>query len=396
MTPLQRIETRAGEIRIRLTEIATDDLTEETRSELDTLRTEYADVERRANALRLAGDPTANPSAVENSDGRELRALIHRASVGAIFEAALEHRSTDGAERELQDHFHLSGNQVPLAMLLETRAVTPAPANVGQDQEAVIPQVFPDSVAAFLGVGMPVVGVGEHVFPVLTAGATGQNPAENTAINPLDDTGAFTADVLSPGRLQTSFLYSREDRARMMGLDAALRQNLSDALSDGLDDAVVAGTNGLLTGTNLDNNNVSTETTYALYREQFAYGRVDGKYASATSDLRVVMGSGTFQHAASQYRGNNDNTDGLMALGAAGIPVRVSAHVPAVASTKQNAIVRLGMRTDMVAPLWEGVTVINDEISKSAEGQIRLTAVLLYAVKIIRKAGFHKQQIQNA
>ena len=281
-------------------------------------------------------------------------------------------------------------------MLLETRAVTPAPANVGTDQQPIIPAVFPQSVAAFLGIDMPTVGVGEAVFPVLTSGATAQTPAENAATNPTEDTGAFSADVLSPARLQTSFLYSREDRARFAGMDSALRENLSDALADGLDKAIIAGTNGLLTGTNIPNNNVSAVTSYALYREQFAYGRVDGKYASMTSDLRVVMGSGTFAHAASQYRGNNDNTDALMALEAAGVGVRVSAHVPAVASTKQNAIIRLGSRRDAVAPIWEGVTLIPDEITKAAEGQIRVTAVMLHAVKILRAAGFYKQQTQHS
>ena len=74
--------------------------------------------------------------------------------------------------------------------------------------------------------------------------------------------------------------------------------------------------------------------------------------------------------------------------------VRVSAHVPAVVSTKQNNIARRGMRRDMVAPIWEGVTLIPDEISKTKSGEIVITAVLLHAVKILRAAGFHKQQVQ--
>ena len=45
--------------------------------------------------------------------------------------------------------------------------------------------------------------------------------------------------------------------------------------------------------------------------------------------------------------------------------VRVSAHVPAVASNKQNNVIRLGMRRDMVAPIWEGITLLPDEITKA-------------------------------
>ena len=116
--------------------------------------------------------------------------------------------------------------------MLETRAVTPAPGQVAQNQSAIIPGVFPMSCAAFLSIDMPTVATGDAVFPVLTTSADVHTPAENAAA--AETTGSFAADVLSPARLQASFFYSREDRARFSGMDEALRSNLSDALSDGL------------------------------------------------------------------------------------------------------------------------------------------------------------------
>ena len=50
----------------------------------------------------------------------------------------------------------------------------------------------------------------------------------------------------------------------------------------------------------------------------------------------------------------------------------------------------------MVAPIWDGVSLIPDEITKASEGQIRITAVMLYAAKILRADGFYKQQSQHA
>ena len=41
-----------------------------------------------------------------------------------------------------------------------------------------------------------------------------------------ETTGAFSANQLSPSRLQSSFFYSREDRARFANMDLALRENL--------------------------------------------------------------------------------------------------------------------------------------------------------------------------
>ena len=346
----------------------------------------------------VAATSLAEPIPEERRDdaqGGELRAMITAANVGAIFEAVMEHRAIDGREGELQRHYGLASNSIPLALLREElRAVTPGAGEVGQSQQPILDYVFPMSVGAFLGVDMPTVPVGDAVFPVLTSKLTVTAAAENGTAP--ETTGAFSADVLTPARLQASFFYSREDRARFAGMDAALRENLSMGLGDALDAQIVNGTNGLLNGTVLANHNVTTETTYELYREQFAYGRVDGRFAGTAGDIRIVMGSGAYAHAAAQYRGNNDNMDALASLMAATGGVRVSAHVPIVASTRQNAVIRLGNRRDMVAPIWEGIALIPDEITKAGDGQIVITAVMLHNVKVVRAEGFYKQQTQHA
>ena len=402
LTDLQKQLLRAGTIRTRLSELAgVQDMNDETRSELDALRSEYGDVERKVQALSIAEDAPRET----RSEDREWHDLVTGASVGAIFSAAMEHRSADGRERELQEHLGLKYNQIPLALLrydgeLETRATgpTPAPANVGSNQSEIIPDVFPASCASFLGVDTPSVGVGDAVFPVLITSADVGTPAENAA-QP-ETAGAFTADLLTPSRLQAAFIFSREDRARFAGMDAALRMNLSDALSDKLDREIIRGTNGLLTGTNLANHAASAVTTFANYKSDFAFGRVDGKWAMDAMDLRIVMGSATYAHSAITYRasGNNaDSTDAALEVLMRSVGgVKVSSHVPAVASSKQNAVIRLGARRDMVAPIWEGITLIPDEVTKAANGQIVITAVMLHAVKILRKDGFYKIESQHA
>ena len=411
MTKRQKLALEQSEKRQKINELlGLDELTDEQRGELDTLtkRMQHIEVEMRA-AIVAEGDEEQRMATEfgDEPEGRELRALIAGASAGAIFSATLEHRSTDGRTAELQKHFGLAPNQVPLAMLrsaVETRAVTPAPGDVGTNQQPIIPAVFPQSCAAFLGVDMPTVGVGEAVFPVLTTSAVVGVPAENAVPSGtgLDTegatTGAFAADVLSPSRLQAAFFYSREDRARFAGMDAALRMNLSEALSDKLDQQILNGDEGLLNGTNLANHNVSAVTSYATYRAEFGYGRVDGTYATGIGDIRMVVGSATYGHMAGQFRSTNAGdraaVEDLMDVTGG---VKVSAHVPALSgANKQNAVIRLGMRRDMVAPLWEGVTLIPDEVTKASSGQIVVTAVMLHAIKLLRAAGFYKQQAQTA
>ena len=402
MTDKQRLELRQSELRGKLAELAAAEGTDETRSEINTLGSEYTGNEARLRAFAISADTPLETRSNEDTQRQELR---DKANVGQLMFDLLNGRATSGAMAEYQKEFGLADNEISIRMLadtehanpehgLETRAVTGAPTNVGQNQQAIVPYVFPQSVAAYLGIDMPTVGVGEAVFPVLTSELTVGTPAENAAA--AETTGAFNAEVLSPARLQASFFYSREDRARFANMDAALRENLSMGLADGLDKQIIAGTNGLLTATNLANNNVTTATTFDLYMSQLAYGRVDGRYAGATGDIRLVMGSAVYAHAGATYRNTSVDRTVLDRLQEVTNGTRVSAHVPAEASNRQNAIVRLGMRRDMVAAVWENVAFIPDEITKAANGQIVVTAIMLHAVKIVRTAGFHKQQIQTA
>ena len=207
--------------------------------------------------------------------------------------------------------------------------------------------------------------------------------------------GVISGELLTPSKLQASMFFSREDQARFMGLDSALRMNLGDALSDGLDKQLISGTNGLLTGTNLSNNNVTAVTTYALYRSGLLFSRVDGQFAPEPADIRIIMGSPTLAHAASQYRSTNSDSSAYDLLARDSGGVRVSAHVPGVASHRQNALIRLGSRMDMVQAVWDGITIVVDEISQLDEGEIKLSGIMLQATKILRSGGFSKRQTQH-
>ena len=291
MTPIQELEIRAGVIRQRLATIgAMTELTDETRSELDTLKLEYTDNDSKRAALTIAGDAPVTHIETRSAEGREFRSLVNGSNVGEIFDAALGKRAVEGATRELQDHFRLDSNQVPLALLvkdwpdadkLETRAVTPAPSDVGTEQQSIIPYVCPASSASYLGVSQPSVSVGEKVFPVLTKQLDVRTPIEGGEA--AETTGSFSADVLTPSRIQAAFEYSREDRARFSEMDAALRANLSEGLSDGLDKQILSGTNGLFSGTNLTNNNQTTNDDFDSYLSNLCWNQIDGRYASMPS-----------------------------------------------------------------------------------------------------------------
>ena len=169
-------------------------------------------------------------------------------------------------------------------------------------------------------------------------------------------------------------------------------------MSDGLDQQILAGTEGLFTGTKLANHNVTAVTSYANYRSELGYGRVDGTYAGSVGDLKIVMGAETYGHAAGVFRsanaGDRAALEDLMSVTGG---VKVSAHVPAATGAhKQECVIRLGSRRDMVSPIWEGIVLLPDELTLADKGQIKITAVMLHAVRILREAGFYKQQTQHA
>lgn len=375
--------------------------TEAQASELAAAKAKYRELEGEYRAAVKAEDAAEERAAEDangetrNGDGAsvELRQLERKASIEDVVRAALSGAQSTGATGELQQHLGLQGNAVPLALLREERAATPAPADVGATQAAIVMPLFARTAASFLGVEMPTVGVGERVYPVLTTRPTVSAPAAGAEV--AETTGAFDAEVLSPKRLQASFYFRLEDLAKFQGMEAALRTALNDGLGEALDNAIINGADGLLTGTNLADNAASAEATWADYRSQLAYGRVDGRWADSVSQLRVLVNPATYAHASTQYRTQNaDGRSALAELEAETGGVRVSALMPAVASKKAEAIVRRGMEPAMVAPVWEGVRIIRDEVTKAATGEVVLTAIMLFSAKIIRAAGFHKQELQ--
>ena len=361
--------------------------------ELSGLETEF-----RSALDAVEAEQLRETRAADDGEGRELRALSARANVGHVLTAAIEKRSAvDGAMGELQAHHKLAPNQIPLDALRlpELRAVTTSPANAQAQQAETVQPVFATGAGAFLGIFRPTVSMGAAVWPVLTSRPTVHGPYAAVDTDAANTTGAFDADLLAPERIQASFLYRRTDAARFSDMDMSLRMALNEGLQEKIDREAIRGDEGLLEGTNLANHARATSTDFAAFVSQFAYSRVDGRFAATVADVRSIMGSTSYAHAGSTYQAQPHYSALKTIMGESG-GVRVSAHVPAASGNKQNAVIRLGMRRDMVQPMWAGVTVIVDEVTKSGEGQIEITAVLLMNTKIIRAAGFYKQEVNNS
>ena len=113
-------------------------------------------------------------------------------------------------------------------------------------------------------------------------------------------------------------------------------------------------------------------------------------------DVRLVVGAATYAHMDQEFRSATaaDDQSALDYWRSRSGGVRVSFNVPAVASKAQTALMRIGMRMDAVAPLWQGVSLLHDNLTRAKQGEVTLTAVMLYSFAILRSEGFVKKGFQ--
>ena len=406
MTNVQKLSLRLSEIRTRLNAISGEEtLTPELRTEMETLSTEYADTETRWRAATIGegdGDGDGDGESVE------LRALIQKVELREYLAEAATGRAAQGAEHELRAAiFGDAARQglVPWEVLLPTTedrevekrvdAVTSAPTDVGASQADVLGRVFANTSAAYLGVSMPMVPVGEANFPVLSTGATGTQAAKDAAQDA--EAATFTTTVLEPRRLTARYLFAVEDAARLRGMEDALRADLAGALGEAMDSQVIAGdgvapnVSGFLTKLAAPTNATTTLPTFAIFAGAVA-GGVDGRYAANLREVRSLVGAETYGFAASLFV--NDPAalaDYLIArsggfVASALIPDPVASG--ATEGTQEAIIFRERGLGSAVAPVWAGFELLRDPWTNAAQGQVSITAVALWNFAILRDAAY--------
>ena len=396
-----KVALRMSEVRQRLNKIAGlegDAMTDEVRSEADALHTEYTDLEVRSRAA-LIGESTETVTEGAPADPARIE-LEQRAMLSGIVSGIVSGTGATGAERELQHELGLPADSVPLSLIQtehRTSGQTSAPGDTGASQQPIIDAVFPMAAATFLGVDQPTVAVGDATFTVVSTNLSPGTPGGGADQD--HSAGAFTATVVSPKRIQGSFFIRREDRARLAGMEEALRRNLNMAMSDRFDSEII-GANGFLKADALDgvpSGDAGAAGTFANYRS-FVYDAVDGTYASMASDIMVLLGAKAYQHAASVYRSNNADDSALDSIMRVSGGVRVSAHIPAPATNDQSLLVcRNKANRHAVAPIWQGMQLIVDEVTQAKQGEIVFTSVMLWGgLNVVRKAGFVHRKVQVA
>lgn len=420
MTPLQKLQVRQSELRQRTNELLEKDtLTAEESKEMDQAVRELQEIEPKLRAAVVA-QATADEAAAAETDAegeqqrddepdaeeRELRELSSRAQLSGFVAAAMSQRAVDGAESEFAQALQtpVGDGHVPLVMLLDEKeradaATDFSAADVPQTPGRFLARVFQEMAARWLGITFESVPVGERVHTVLTGGVDPDTVARAAAHDA--DAATISTQIMSPNRLTARYLFAVEDVARLPQLEARLRQDLSAAMGDQMDDQIFNGNTQLTTSGGLSAGLAAgqTETVAAFAAatadnlHQDVLSAIDGVYAPMLENVRLVMDSDPYKQI--KRKANSEVQMFLYdILKAQGLAMRSSNHVAggALAAGDKWAYASRsrGLAGAAVAAVWPSMQLIRDPYTAAAKGQVALTVIQLWDFALIRADNFRR------
>ena len=413
MLKSQQIQLNISKARTRLNKSISDrnalpeteSPTQEMVTEMDeaTRALETLEVEFRATVATETEEGEAEES-IQNLDaeGRERRELREKVQVSNHVAAALESRALDGPELEYNQEIGLrKAGAFPLELLApEERATT----NV--DSQAMarpwVDRLFAETAAMRLGITFESVAPGVVSFPVVTGGASGAQRGRKQ----VTADGAWVVKVLDlkPTRNAVRAVFSEEDAMRLPGLEEALRRDLSLALAEATDRVIFTGDETA----NEDAGDIKGLTTIAdvvdveISQANKLLGDgvltalaalIDGKSATTTADLNVVLSTGAYRLWLATKSGTHSaiDTTVLEFLIRAGIVLTSRGEISTVTTANAwGGFVGLnrGIEGAGVAAVWNAGTLTRDPYSAAAKGEIALTLSYFWNFGLPRPGNF--------
>ena len=405
---MQKLELRAGELRRRLADIGgMADLTDEIRSELETLKAEYTDNDSRQAALKIAGDGPSEPVETrQDGEGKELRELRQNVHFEKYIAAAMAGGGVhNGAELEYNQHLGIAANYFPMEMLapapLETRAARDGDAMASQGSW--LDRVMAGTAAERLGVSFRTVAPGVATFPVTTAGGSPIQRGRTEAVT--ESTYSIVVTEMKPTRAAVNGKYSIEDGLRLPGMADAIERDMRMAMAEDVDRTIFLGDSGanepvadiagLTTYTGVAEpqltqaNKVKADETLKVFLTQ-----LDGIYAASLADLRIVASKGANTlwystiHAAAV-----DNQTIAQFLMASGMSWTMRGEIEDnTANNDFGAFMGLarGIEGAAIAAVWDAGQMVRDPYSGAKSGEVELTLNYLWNFKVVRTHNFKR------
>ena len=412
---LRELRDRQSKERGKMAELSrVDSLTDEQRSELDTIEKGVPDLERQIRAAMIGLEEEEREAETKETDSpdAELRERIElrgKAQLTNFLLAAARGRIVDGAEAQLCAAAGVQGIPLELWDLprpAEQRDITPAPGTVGINLDPIRPAVFANSIAPRLGVQMPRVMSGTYATGTITTSQTATPLAKSAAA--VGAVGAISVTTATPKRISARLELTLEDIAAVgqANFESILRENLALALSDELDDQTINGNGtapnlaGIFERLTDPSAPGAAVATFDDFVAAFA-GGIDGLWANTIKEVAIVAGVDTYRLSAQTFRDIATADLGDKAFADYAMQhfggFWTNKRMPAKASHVQQAILYRKGRSMMggsgamrtaVCPHWNEIS-IDDIYSGSAKGERYFTMhVLLGDVILVQPSAY--------
>lgn len=385
-----KIAKRQSEIRQALAElVGKEKPTEDETRSMETMDAEYRNNEVRYRAALTAEDTERREAGdeLETRSDREYAELVGRFELRQIAFALDEGRALSGATKEVVEEMRSKGGfqGIPIPFeALETRAgetVSGADLPNPKAIRPVIDRIFPNSVAAKLGIERINITHGELAFPVATSGAVfgwqtdelsnvgAANPYETAerSLNP-DHTGGCQMVITRKALKQSG-----------EGLEAAIRRDLNAVIGAELDRVIISGAGGteplgIVPGAavyGITSTAVGAAASWAAFRAEVV-AFMEANAITSPSQVNLAFDPAIWA----------DLDEALIAGTAVSEWDRLTKHVgtPAISNVIPDASAIMTANVQGIAPgylgLYGGVDLIRDIFTKAASGQLVLTGLV--------------------
>ncbi|MFT3972007.1 MAG: phage major capsid protein [Amaricoccus sp.] len=413
-----KIQRRQSEIRQSLAELVGKDTPtdDETRS-MDGLDREYRSNETRYRAALIAEDTERREAKgeLEERGGKAWAELVAGFEMRQVALSLDEGRPLDGRTAEVVSELRSAGGYrgipVPLAAL-ETRAGETVAAGTPDPIQTrpIIDRLFPDSVAAKMGVQLVSIEAGAVEWPVATSGATAGWADGELANVPGPSTFATTDRALKPNNhLGVQMRISRKALKQSgAALEDAVRRDMNSAMGIALDAAIFRGTGangqplGIVTGAaayGIALTALAAAPTYANFLTEIV-AFMTANAITAPGQIKALIRPEVFGYLEGALNATTQTTEyfrlAFLLAGAApsgtfpsNIVVTSNALAAPSGSPAASQVV-LATSTGSVPPafvgIWGAVDLIRDPYSDAQSGGLRLTALTTADVTVARPA----------
>ena len=406
MTAAQTIQLKLSSCRQRLNELlGIETRSTEQQTEMEGLTAEVSKREPELRAALAAEDDKQEVvTTTDDPETRERLELRGRAQDEGLLTILMNGRRPSGAVAEYLQAHECNERQIPLhytvrpaAPSLEERALTPPPTSgTGVNLEAIQQMIFPDGLAARLGVELKMVESGVFSTATITTGVPATAVAKSAAADAT--AGVLTATTSDVKRISASITMAEEDIASVgqTNYESALMEHVNLSLQNGHDGFLLTGTGvapipkGILLALGAIATRSTTETfsSYAAIPAE----AVDGIFARDMKDVFILCGLESFIDAAKLIQDNTAISAGSYLRSECAGFMASSRFAASASKVQQGIVFRRGRPgvSAAVQPIWNRLT-IDDRVTLGANAERKVSVHLLLGDVVVRQPGAYKR-----